>query len=114
MINPCSRLDLVNAYGLNGMGLQAVQLFATIPSSMFNSWIYVCVLNACSHSALVDQAKQIFHRIPFENRTDQIYTTMVNSLLLLLLPTPTLIIGLDFPCRSMYLAVRIILTKLSS
>lgn len=73
-----SPADLVNAYGLNGMGLQAVQLFSIIPSAMFNSWIYVCVLNACSHSALVDRAKQIFDQIPFDDRTDQIYTTMVN------------------------------------
>ncbi|CAF4468152.1 unnamed protein product, partial [Adineta steineri] len=41
--------------------------------------IYVCVLNACSHSALVNQAQEIFHSIPSDQRTEQIYTTMVDS-----------------------------------
>ena len=65
---------------MNGMGIEAIQFFNQIPSNMLNDCIYVCVLNACSHSALVDQAWQIFENVPFDQRTEQIYTTMVNNL----------------------------------
>ncbi|CAF1431394.1 unnamed protein product [Rotaria sp. Silwood1] len=70
---------MINAYGLNGMGFEAIELFNKIPSSMLNNVIYVCVLNACSHSALLDQAWKIFKNIPFNQRTDQIYTTMIDT-----------------------------------
>jgi pentatricopeptide repeat protein len=65
----------VNSYGLNGMGLEAVELFSKIPKKMLNERTYICVLNACSHSGLVDQAKKIFENIP--DKTEFIYTTMV-------------------------------------
>lgn len=61
------------------MGLEAIELFHRIPSNMLDNIIYVCVLNACSHSALFDQAWKIFEKIPLNQRTEQIYTTMVNS-----------------------------------
>ena len=67
----------VNAYGLNGMGFEAIELFNKIPSSMVDNIIYICVLNACSHSALLDQAWKIFENIPFNHRTEQINTIMV-------------------------------------
>lgn len=67
----------VNSYGLNGMGIESVELFHQTPRDLLNSWIYVCVLNACSHSGLVDQAHQIFATIPIEEKTERIYTTMV-------------------------------------
>ncbi len=61
------------------MGIEAVELFNKVPSNMLDNIIYVCVLNACSHSALIDQAWKIFKKIPLNQRTEQIYTTMVNS-----------------------------------
>lgn len=61
------------------MGLEAIELFNKIPSNKLDNVIYICVLNACSHSALLDQAWKIFNKIPFNQRTEQIYTTMVNT-----------------------------------
>ncbi len=69
---------LVKAYGLNGMGIEAIELFNKVPSNMLDNIIYVCVLNACSHSGLTDQALRIYEKIPLNQRTEQIYTTMVN------------------------------------
>jgi pentatricopeptide repeat protein len=67
---------LVNSYGLNGMGIQAIELFHQMPSELILEETYVCVLHACSHSGLVDQARSIFSNI--NNKTEKIYTTMVN------------------------------------
>ncbi len=64
-------------YGLNGMGIEAIELFNKVPTNILNDTIYVCVLNACSHSGLVDQALKIFEKIPLDQRTEKIYTTMV-------------------------------------
>ena len=66
---------LVNSYGLNGMGLKAVELYYQIPEKFINESTYVCVLNACSHSGLVHQARSIFANIPM--KTERIFTTMV-------------------------------------
>jgi hypothetical protein len=63
------------------MGYEAVKLFNEVPSNILDNCIYICVLNACSHSALIDQAWKIFEKIPQDQKTDQIYTTMVNNLL---------------------------------
>jgi pentatricopeptide repeat protein len=60
------------------MGIEAVELFSKIPLKMLNERTYICVLNACSHSGLVDQAKQIFENI--QNKTEFIFTTMVKQL----------------------------------
>ncbi|CAF1215326.1 unnamed protein product, partial [Didymodactylos carnosus] len=76
--NSVSYSAMVNAYGLNGMGIQAVELFRQISFDMLDNWIYVCVLNACSHSALVNEARKIFDKISMNERTEQIYTTMVD------------------------------------
>jgi hypothetical protein len=59
------------------MGIEAVQLFNQLSNEILNSRIYVYVLNACSHSGLVHQAKEIFENIPIEERTNHICTTMV-------------------------------------
>jgi hypothetical protein len=40
------------------MGIEAVQLFNQLSNEILNDWIYVSVLNACSHSGLVHQAKK--------------------------------------------------------
>ena len=68
--------SLVNAYGLNGKGAQALELFHRMPSDLFDEVTYVCVLNACSHSGLVDQAYVIFRGIV--NPTDTAFCTMVS------------------------------------
>jgi len=60
------------------MGFEAIQLFSKIPLKILNDRTYVCILNACSHSGLVDQAKKIFENI--QNKTEIISTTMVNKL----------------------------------
>ena len=59
------------------MGFEAVELFFKIPMKMLDQRTYVCVLNACSHSGLVVQAKNIFENIP--DRNVFIFTTMVNK-----------------------------------
>ncbi len=59
------------------MGIQAVELFRQVPLDMVNAWIYVCVLNACSHSGLIQEAREIFNEIPINQKTNRIYTTMV-------------------------------------
>jgi len=60
------------------MGIQAVELFRQVPLDMLNEWIYVCVLNACSHSGLIQEAREIFNEIPINEKTNKIYATMVN------------------------------------
>ncbi len=57
------------------MGIQAVELYHKIPKEFINEVTYICILNACSHSGLVDQARLIFENI--EIKTDRIFTTMV-------------------------------------
>jgi len=70
----------VNAYGLNGMGIQAVELYNQIPEEFLDEVTYICILNACSHSGLVDQARSIFENIQI--KTEIIFTTMVYKIFL--------------------------------
>ena len=67
----------MNALGLNGMGVQAIELFRQIPENFRDEITYICVLNACSHLGLVDEAQTIFERIP--NKTECIYGAMVRE-----------------------------------
>ena len=67
---------LVNGYGRNGMGFEAIDLYRKMPENLRNPITHVCVLNACSHAGLVDQARSIFSQI--EQKTDQVITTMVS------------------------------------
>ncbi|CAF3445944.1 unnamed protein product [Rotaria socialis] len=69
---------MINSYGLNGMGVEAVKLFHQMPKEFINDLTYVCVLNACSHSGLVDVARSIFNNI--QKKTEIIYTTMIDCL----------------------------------
>ncbi|CAF1152655.1 unnamed protein product [Adineta ricciae] len=69
---------MINAYGLNGMGYDAIQLYHRIPMEMRDAKTHVCVLNACSHSGLVNECRSIFATIP--NKNHYIYTTMVDCL----------------------------------
>ncbi|CAF1681964.1 unnamed protein product, partial [Adineta ricciae] len=68
--------SMINVYGLNGMALQAVELFRRMPSELVTEATYICVLNACSHSGLVNEAQAIFSTI--KTKTEHIYATMVD------------------------------------
>ncbi|CAF1560360.1 unnamed protein product [Adineta ricciae] len=69
---------MINAYGLNGMGYEAIQLYHRMPAEMRNEKSHVCVLNACSHSGLVNECRSIFTTIP--NKSNYIYTTIIDCL----------------------------------
>ncbi len=66
---------LVNSYGLNGMGSEAIELFNQIPSKYLQESTHVCVLNACSHSGFVNEARSIFENIPI--KTEKMFNAMV-------------------------------------
>ncbi|CAF4219046.1 unnamed protein product, partial [Rotaria sordida] len=68
--------SMINAYGLNRMGLEAVDLYRKMPHHLRNEVTYVCVLNACSHSGLLNEAHSIFNEIPQKNK--QVIATMVD------------------------------------
>jgi pentatricopeptide repeat protein len=70
---------LVNAYGRNGMGYEAIDVYQRISENHRDTISHVCVLNACSHSGLVEQARSIFSQI--KRKTEKIVTTMVCSIL---------------------------------
>jgi hypothetical protein len=70
-------LTSVNAYGRNGMGSDAVAVYRQMPETMRDAVSHICVLNACSHSGLVDEAQAIFNEIDIKNV--KIISTMVSS-----------------------------------
>lgn len=57
------------------MGKQAVQLYRRMSSESIDEITHICVLNACSHSGLIDDARAIFEKISV--KTESIFTTMV-------------------------------------
>ena len=57
------------------MAVQAIELYRQMPEKFIGETAHVCVLNACSHSGLVDEARSIFRNI--ETKTVNIYVTMV-------------------------------------
>ncbi len=65
----------VNAFGLNGRGPEAIDLYRQISIDLRNEVSHICVMNACSHSGLLDEARSIFNEINI--KTEQITTTMV-------------------------------------
>ncbi len=67
---------LINTYGLNGNGLKALEIYYSLLNP--NEQSYSIILNACSHSLLVQQAEQIFDSIPIPRRNVFVYATMVN------------------------------------
>ncbi|CAF1237394.1 unnamed protein product [Adineta ricciae] len=69
---------MINAYGLNGLSRQAVQLYRQIPYEIIDDIINLCVLNACSHSSLINEAEELFRNIPKEKRTEKIYSSMID------------------------------------
>ena len=60
------------------MGLQAIELFRRMPTRLIDPWTYVCLLNACSHAGLIEEARSIFAEIPVKSQ--KIYTVMVHRL----------------------------------
>ncbi|CAF2269847.1 unnamed protein product, partial [Rotaria magnacalcarata] len=65
---------MINAFGLNGMGSEAIQLYKQMPNYLRDEVSHICVLNACSHSGLVHEARNIFDEITF--KTEKIITIM--------------------------------------
>ena len=57
------------------MAPDAIELYHRMPKKLINEKTHVCVLNACSHSGLVNEARSIFEKIPMKN--EWIYTSMV-------------------------------------
>ncbi|CAF1169539.1 unnamed protein product [Adineta steineri] len=70
--------SMINAFGLNRMGLEATDLYRKISNSLHDEILYICVLNACSHSGLLDEAYSIFNEI--HHKTAKIITTMIDCL----------------------------------
>ncbi|CAF1237191.1 unnamed protein product [Adineta steineri] len=76
--NNMSYSTMINAYGLNGLGREAVQLYYEIPFEIIDDIINLCVLNACSHASLIHEAKEIFKNISVDKRSEKIYTAMID------------------------------------
>ncbi|CAF2112185.1 unnamed protein product, partial [Rotaria magnacalcarata] len=69
---------MINAFALNGMGSQAVELYREMPNNLRDHVSQICVLNACSHAGLLHEARTIFNEISL--KTESIITTMVDCL----------------------------------
>ncbi|CAF1955902.1 unnamed protein product [Rotaria magnacalcarata] len=69
---------MINAFGLNGMGSDAIQLYKQMPNHLRDEVSHICVLNACSHSGLLHEARNIFDEIIF--KTEKIITVMIDCL----------------------------------
>ncbi|CAF3649448.1 unnamed protein product [Rotaria sp. Silwood1] len=70
--------SMIYVYGLNRMGLEAIDLYRKMPDYLHNEVTHVCVLNACSHSGLLDEARSIFNEI--SQKSAQIIATMIDCL----------------------------------
>ncbi|CAM4956079.1 unnamed protein product [Rotaria socialis] len=70
--------SMINAFGLNGMGSQAVELYREMSNNLRDHISHICVLNACSHAGLLHEARTIFNEISL--KTESIITTMVDCL----------------------------------
>jgi len=57
------------------MGLEAINLYRQMPKHLYNEVTHICVLNACSHSGLLDEARSIVNEIPL--KTGKIITAVV-------------------------------------
>jgi pentatricopeptide repeat protein len=57
------------------MGYEAIDLYERTPPIIRDGISHICVLNACSHAGLVNEARSIFDTI--EQKTENIVTTMV-------------------------------------
>ncbi|CAF4920887.1 unnamed protein product, partial [Rotaria magnacalcarata] len=66
---------MINAFALNGMGTQAVELYRKMPNNLRDHISHICVLNACSHAGLLHEARTIFNEVSL--KTESIITTMI-------------------------------------
>lgn len=64
------------------MGIQAIELYHLIPERLVDEVTHLCLLNACSHAGLVDQARSIFENIQI--KSEFVFTTMVWKLFIFL------------------------------
>lgn len=67
---------LVNGYGRNGMGTETVDLYEQMLKKLRNTITHICVLYACPHVGLIDEARGIFSEI--DMKVEQIVATIVN------------------------------------
>ncbi|CAF3350545.1 unnamed protein product [Rotaria sp. Silwood2] len=67
--------SMINAYAQNGMGYAAIDLYNQIFENIHDKISHICVLNACSHSGLIDQARIIFNKI--HPNTEDIIVAMI-------------------------------------
>ncbi|CAF3356567.1 unnamed protein product [Rotaria socialis] len=70
--------SMMNAYARNGMGYEAIDLYNKIHENIRDRVSHICVLNACSHSGLIDQARMIFNKI--DKTSVEIVTAMIDCL----------------------------------
>ncbi|CAF4424982.1 unnamed protein product [Rotaria magnacalcarata] len=66
---------MINAFGLNGMSAKSIELYHQMSLESIDEMIYVGVLNVCSKSILVDEARSVFKNI--QMKIKPIYATMV-------------------------------------
>ncbi|CAF4502995.1 unnamed protein product, partial [Rotaria magnacalcarata] len=65
---------MINSFGLNRMGSEAVDLYRKMPNNLHDEVSSVCVLNACSHSGLLNEAHSIFNEV--SHKTKKMITAM--------------------------------------
>ncbi|CAF0805028.1 unnamed protein product [Rotaria sordida] len=70
-------LNVFHFKGLSGDDLKALEIYNSILTP--NEQTYSIILNACSHSLLVNEAEQIFDLIPIKCRNVFIYATMIHA-----------------------------------
>ena len=57
------------------MGAEAIDTYRQMPVHMRDEISHICVINACSHAGLVDEARSIFNAVG--RKTEKIIGTMV-------------------------------------
>ncbi|KAK8953152.1 Pentatricopeptide repeat-containing protein [Platanthera guangdongensis] len=83
--NVISWSSMISAYGVHGRGKEALQLFSQMLQSGIkpNRITFVSIFNACSHSGLVEEGRQIFKSMEREYFVEpdvKHYTCMVDLL----------------------------------
>ncbi|CAF3517094.1 unnamed protein product [Rotaria socialis] len=68
--------SMIHGYGLNGKSVEAIQHYHRLPKDFIDEITNISVLNACSHSGLIDEACSIFQSI--RNKTETIYSAMID------------------------------------
>ena len=61
------------------MGADAIDVYRQMPANIRDEVSHICVMNACSHAGLVDEARTIFDAVG--RKTEKIIGTMVRSLM---------------------------------